>query len=351
MANQTTSNNPNSSVVKHNDSDNIFFSIIIPYYNGQNTIKKCIDSIYRQGLELTEFEIIVVDDCSPNSKAWEYLVQLCKDDTYANVRLLRTEQNLRQGGARNLGISQARGEYIFSFDNDDWLSDNALNEIKKVLIDNSLDILMFDFCECYGDNLVYNSNYYKNSQIVQTGVDFICSNEIPWSPWCFIYNKQFLLNNDLKYEEKVRFEDADFVMKATLLAKRITFRPIIAVKHLINSVQTSNIGNDISKIYELLFIAYRVRQIAEQFKSEFPKGANVVMTHHYFMYKASLRKLIWRIPKDKILDVLNKYPAEEHSPDWLTQLSIKHPRFLAYSFATVRPILNGLWHIKRLIKH
>jgi glycosyltransferase involved in cell wall biosynthesis len=49
----------------------MLFSIVIPYYNGQATIKKCVDSIYRQGLGKEDFEIIIVDDCSPKSDAWE----------------------------------------------------------------------------------------------------------------------------------------------------------------------------------------------------------------------------------------------------------------------------------------
>jgi glycosyltransferase involved in cell wall biosynthesis len=330
----------------------MLFSIVIPYYNGQATIKKCVDSIYRQGLGKEDFEIIIVDDCSPKSDAWEYLKLLAEDVCYApNIHPVRLKENLRQGGARNKGIKQAQGEYIVFIDQDDWLSEGALSKIKHVLERDRLDVLMVDFQESRGGgDIQCISNYAQNSQIIQSGADFICSNEVPWVPWCYIYNRRFLLDNHLAFTEHVRFEDVDFVMRVTLTARSITFRSIHCVVQSISNLQTTFVGSDINRIRDLFHMAWRVRKVSEQFQNQCPQGAKAVMNHHYFMYQSFIRRYLWRIPSKDILHILNTYPAEEHTTDWLTQLSINHPKIFAYTLSAFRPILNVLWRIKQILK-
>jgi glycosyltransferase involved in cell wall biosynthesis len=306
--------------------------------------------VYKQGLSVNEFEIIIVDDCSPSKEARQYLQIMGEDAKYAaNLRLLKTPQNVRQGGARNLGISKAYGEYVLFIDQDDWLTEGALSKVKEHLGVNKLDVLMVDFQECRSGKILCTS-YSFNSQQTQSGADFICSNEVPWVPWCYIYNRRFLLDNHLAFTEHVRFEDVDFVMKVTLAAKRMSFRPIHNVIHTVYDMQTSFVGSDVERVRDLANIAWRVRKVSEQFQNQCPQGAKAVMNHHYFMYQSFIRRYLWRIPSKDILHILNTYPAEEHTTDWLTKLSIHHPKLLAYSFAGLRPVLNGLWRAKRLLK-
>lgn len=328
-----------------------FFSVIIPFYNGQDTIQRCVDSVYRQGLNPEDFEIIVVDDCSSKAEAWTYLVQLSKEKPYAqNLHPMHLKENLRQGGARNRGVEQAKGEYIVFIDQDDWLNDGALSQVKEQLTLHLMDVLMVDFQENRGGTTRCTSNYASNSQLIQTGADYICKNEIPWVPWCYIYNRKFLIDNQLKFAEHVRFEDVDFVMEVTLKARSMTFHPIYGIVHQVSESQTSFVGVDVKRICDLAFIAWRVRMVAERFLTQIPKGASAVMSHHYFMYKALLRRYLWRIPKKEILNILKTYPAEEHTSDWLTRFAIKHPQQLASIFAFLRPGLNGLWRLKQLLK-
>ena len=101
--------------------ENIKFSIIIPAYNCENYISKCLESIFNQSYK--NFEVIVVDDCSTD-KTFEILKK------YTNIKLLSTPVNSRQGTARNIGLDVCTGDYILFVDSDDSLYDNTvLNKI------------------------------------------------------------------------------------------------------------------------------------------------------------------------------------------------------------------------------
>jgi glycosyltransferase involved in cell wall biosynthesis len=265
-----------------------------------------------------------------------------------NVRIIRLEHNLRQGGARNRGVSAAKGEYIVFLDQDDYLHADALSQAKAQLNqDKNLDVLFIDSFLYQNGKLCSSNGYASNDQSVMTGEAFICANKIPWCPWCYIYKRQFLLDNNLKFTECVRWEDADFVMQVTLSAQRMAYRPIYGVVYCVNEESTSLIGQDIDRIRDFANMAWRVRKVAETFQSRCPKGATVVLAHHYYMYKTSLRRLFWRLSVHDLLDIFTLYPAEEHTPDYLTRFSLKHPRILAYSFAVIRPLLTLAWGVKQ----
>lgn len=108
----------------------VFFSIIIPVYNGEQYIKNCLDSIYRQGLGDDDFEVICVNDCSTDNTA-QVISEYGK--FHQNIRLINHETNRRQGSARNTGVKVAKGDYILYIDADDTFESNALPLLRNVM--------------------------------------------------------------------------------------------------------------------------------------------------------------------------------------------------------------------------
>ena len=100
-------------------------SIIIPVYNVEKYIRPCIESIYRQGLNENDFEIILVNDGTPDNS-----IGVISDilNQHSNIIVLEQE-NQGQATARNLGLSQARGKHVIMIDSDDLLIDNTLMPI------------------------------------------------------------------------------------------------------------------------------------------------------------------------------------------------------------------------------
>ena len=105
------------------------FSLIVPVYNVADYLQKCIDSILKN--DCSDCEIILVDDGSTDGLSSE----ICDRNASAYPHLIRTihQQNKGLGGARNTGIQQAKGEYLFFVDSDDTIAPNALAYLSEAI--------------------------------------------------------------------------------------------------------------------------------------------------------------------------------------------------------------------------
>ena len=102
-------------------------SFIIPYYNGGKYIVECLKSIYNQDIPEAEYEVILVDDCSTDKDSIALVEQFAKE--HSTLHIIRNECNLRCGGSRNAGLLQAKGEYVWFVDQDDYIAPNCLGHI------------------------------------------------------------------------------------------------------------------------------------------------------------------------------------------------------------------------------
>lgn len=117
----------------------IRFSIIMANYNSKDTINKCIDSILNQSYK--NFELIIVDDVSTDNSV--EIIEQYKDE---RIKILKCKQKYFNGGARNIGIDTAIGEYILFIDCDDWLySKDSLKAINDVIEWNSADLIRLPY--------------------------------------------------------------------------------------------------------------------------------------------------------------------------------------------------------------
>ena len=122
------------------------FSIIIPAYNSEKYIRHCIDSVISQNFPASEYEVIVVDDCSKDN---QHAVISSYTENYPpsikhhknrlsnslpEVIIIKHAENKRQGGARNTGIKAARGEWILFVDSDDyWCRNDVLQQLSDII--------------------------------------------------------------------------------------------------------------------------------------------------------------------------------------------------------------------------
>lgn len=118
-------------------------SVIIPLYNAENYIGECLDSILSQTFK--DFELIIVDDCSTDSSC--AIVESYIPKFNGSLKLYHTEKNTGSGViARNIGLGYARGEYIYTMDNDDMLTKTALEELHTLAKQYDADVV---YCERY----------------------------------------------------------------------------------------------------------------------------------------------------------------------------------------------------------
>ncbi|MGH3328938.1 MAG: bifunctional glycosyltransferase/CDP-glycerol:glycerophosphate glycerophosphotransferase [Streptomycetales bacterium] len=119
-------------------------SIVLPAYGVQGYLRECLDSIL--GQSFTDFEVIAVDDCSPD-RSGEILDEYARRDPRVDV--LHLEQKVGLGEDRNIGLERATGEYVWFVDSDDWLGDGALQAINDRLQETKPDVLIFDYARAY----------------------------------------------------------------------------------------------------------------------------------------------------------------------------------------------------------
>ena len=202
----------------------IRLSFIVPFYNVEPYIEECIRSLYAQDIPWEEYEVICVDDCSPDGSR-AIVERLMKE--YPTLQLLTTPENLRQGGARNLALKEANGKYISFVDSDDYLHPNSINKLLTLAENEDLDILDFDFDT---DQIGVQNGMQKNPSVftteICTGTEYVFNSCGLWANKCccvcaMLISKKFLDNHNLRFVEKLQYEDTDFSMRMFSLADRV----------------------------------------------------------------------------------------------------------------------------------
>lgn len=205
-------------------------SIIIPFYNVELYIEKCIQSAINQTFK--DIEIICVDDFSKDNslKIVEKYAKL--DD---RIKIIRHKENKRQGAARNTGLNVAKGQYVMFLDSDDWLEEDAIEYAYNQIHKNSNDFVYFamnlydeDTKTSHPDfqRLEAFKGHFHNPKIKFSEL------KRPYMAFCEscnrIYKKSFLDKYNIRYPEHLYYEDQPFIFKALLYANNVSIldRPI-----------------------------------------------------------------------------------------------------------------------------
>ncbi|SHJ51350.1 glycosyltransferase family 2 protein [Hespellia stercorisuis] len=207
-----------------------YFSIVMPTYGVENYIRKAIDSILAQ--TFTAWEVIVVDDCTPDDSAKIAQEYADKD---ARIRVLHHEKNKGLSPARNTGAAAASGEYIWFMDPDDYVDDSLLQEVYKSLQKNRAQIVVFGLIEEYYDkkgNLSYSHKvapqeaYYKTAEGLRKNVIYLEQETLYGYAWNKFYDLSYMRTLNLQYENVKLIEDIVFNVKFCTDIERMNLLPI-----------------------------------------------------------------------------------------------------------------------------
>lgn len=222
----------------------MILSLIIPAYNVENYIEECLLSIFKQpAIDNDDIEIIIINDGSTDNTLG-IINNLILDFQHLNI-IIYSQENKGLSATRNFGLGAAKGEYVWFIDSDDWIEDNSLKEVSEYLIKRKPEILTLE-TEIHENrtevvksrNLLYN-NPYKGVEI------FSKSWIYPYSGAQFyIFNREFLNQNNLRFEEGIFFEDMLFTPRALDLCKfSICYdKPIYHYRIRSNSITTTTVN-------------------------------------------------------------------------------------------------------------
>lgn len=194
---------------------------------------------------------------------------------------------------------------------------------------------------------------FMNSNIdaeVMSGCEYICRNQVGWAPWCYIYSREYLIKKGLFFEEGVRWEDLDFVMRAILNASKMSFVPIEMYHYLLTGQNTSIMGNDKARIEDWMKMSLRVKKVAEQFSPIHKEASMVVMNHHIHHYAVTLKTILWRLSYTEILTLLRNYPPYAGSSCKLVNLTLNNPYIYAIFASLLRPLLLFILWVRDLLR-
>ena len=199
----------------------MLLSLILPVYNVEAYLGRCIESCLNQDLPKSEYEIIVVIDGSPDNS-----IDVAKryQEKNKNIKIV-TRENGGLSAARNTGLQVASGDYLWFIDSDDAITENSLKGIYEEMTHHSLEVLwlkwhnMNEFQERVP---LYDCTLCKEDYSVRNGLDFMCSvMGIYYFAWSFVFKRDFLNQNGLLFKEGLFYEDTEFAYHALPLVKRI----------------------------------------------------------------------------------------------------------------------------------
>ena len=272
-------------------------SIIIPCYNMEKKIGKCIDSIKNQSYK--NFEAIFVDDGSTDKTK-----DVIEDNIKSDERLKYFhKENGGVASSRNYGIEKAKGTYICFIDSDDYVEKDYLKELYENLIDNDSDISICNFSRVYEDKIVEN----------RVEKDFYHLIRFP-AAWNKLYKASLFKDNNIEFPNKRVGEDLSVFCKFLMLTDKIS----VVEKPLYNYMQSST---SITHTYD--DSQYDTFEMTEDIE-DFAKERNLYDRFHsklefiniYHIFVATAYRLSFRSDfSAATIKGLNDYVSKKY-PNW-----------------------------------
>lgn len=190
----------------------ILLSIIIPIYNVENYLGKCLNSIVQDpALGDGKVEVILIDDGSTDSSG--FIADRYAEE-YSYMKVIHSK-NAGVAAARNLGMDNASGEWLYFVDSDDWLADHGISTICcRIRRHGNMDMILFDAYKNYDDRVTawehFDSDRIINKQdeirALQREVLYFHKTPLA-APWDKVYRRAFLEGNQIRFQEKLKVLD------------------------------------------------------------------------------------------------------------------------------------------------
>ena len=204
-----------------------FFSVIVPVYNAEGYLERCIESIKKQ--DFRDYEVIFIDDASQDSSP-EICREVCNTDKRFRYYL---KSHRGAAASRNYGMRRSVGNYIVFVDADDYIAAQFLQYLFKTLVSGEeADLCYFNshFVACE-NNIIKNrifevtENYVKEKTFSRKEFLALVSlkgNYMTGSTWLMVFKRDFVLKNHLEFDEKLVWsEDSDLSYSAVIRADKI----------------------------------------------------------------------------------------------------------------------------------
>lgn len=214
------------------------YSVIIPVYNAEGTLRRCLNSLVNQ--QFSDYELLLINDGSTDGSD-----AICREyaSAYSCARYL-TKENGGVSSARNLGLEQAKGEYILFVDSDDYVSENYFASLSRALESNAADLLMFGYCNFGGVSTEWNTGvFHEDAEIgIAKRISSAMQQYLFSSLWSKAFKKQIIEQNSIRFANDLAIGE-DF---AFIFTYAMHIRSLISIGDKLYHVDVGN-GNSLSR--------------------------------------------------------------------------------------------------------
>ena len=274
-------------------------SIIVPVYNSEKYLRRCLDSLQNQSFK--DIEIIIVNDGSTDNS--QQII-----DEYCNDRRIvcYNQKNSGQAAARNFGLHNANGDFILFVDSDDYVELDFCEKMYFTII-KGYDIVLSDYY------IIDNNGLKKYNKILEDNEGRLSLNEYLLTtvcPWNKIYRKAFLLENNFSFPEGIIYEDYAVIPTLAIYNPKVYYLPEAFVNYIHTSTSTMR-GQNYKKKYEDIFVATDFLY-EHLYQSEFHEELEYLICYH-FLYLGALN--FYRFNKYNQLDRISDFMIDKF-PFW-----------------------------------
>lgn len=249
-------------------------SVVVPVYNTEKYLPRCIDALVNQTIDKDKLEIIFVNDGSTDNSP-EILTDY--QTRYPNLIKVVNKTNGGQATARNLGIKAAIGDYVGFADSDDYVDASMFSKMYELALKEDADLVECDYHSMLEMQDADGKLTYKEIGTRGTIKQHDNPRELFFnpqvSPWNKLYRKSILLDNNIVFPEGMIYEDTSFYIKSIPFIKKQAYLNEKLVYYSVRqkSTMTTNIGaraGDIFKVLEDILDFYRTNGLYSEYKKE-----------------------------------------------------------------------------------
>lgn len=311
-------------------------SIIVPIYNAEKHLQKCIDSLLNQTKQ--ELELILVNDGSTDNT--EAIIKNYQDTRIKYYK----NKNQGIGKTRNFGITKATGKYIMFIDSDDYVEKTACEVLYQKATKEKLEVVVCDYYKVEDNQtkeeklISFESTSLKNKpEIIE---------EINLSPWNKLYKTSLIKNKQIKFVENLKYEDAPFVLEALDKAQRIGKLDKCLNYYVIHGNSETTIRDE--RIFDIIKIVDKIRKYFEKknFATEAVNKLTVkILTNYTIQQRVNINKKAgmrfideaFAYLKENVPDYKDNKYYEKRSK---TKRMIEKSKFLTKTYCKIYQILK-----------
>lgn len=246
----------------------MFFSIIIPIYNTEMYLDRCVESVIQQ--DIGDYEIILIEDCGTDhscdiAKKWE--------QQYDNIVFIQKSSNTGLADVRNIGIQKAKGKYVLFLDSDDYFSTNSLRQFVTEIADkNDPDVIYMGYI--LEKDHVHKKKYsYLNYFEEAVEAHFFIKEELkernlPIAACFAAYKREFILENMLLFQQGILHEDEEWSPRILYEAGMVATSRLAFYHYVIRENSITTMRDKTKNGLDLLNTCYKLISYSEKIEDK-----------------------------------------------------------------------------------